>query len=106
MHQFTCAYCGREYIAKRSDSIYCSSGCRLKAHRYGTQGIIRTIDVRAIGLASETRMTEKQVITTFTRLKGVAATLDSAALTAPEQYRDVCRVVSDDINTSLKKVGL
>lgn len=105
MYVNNCAYCGNEYKAQRSTSIYCSARCRKAANR--AQCTVRSIDTTVRGnVTFSPRLTEKQVSATFVNLKGIAATLDAASMTAPERYRDVCRVVSVDIRNSLKKVGL
>lgn len=106
-HNFQCAYCGRDYKATRSDSRYCSDGCRKKAQR-ARQGIfpIRSISKGVVDLGTRRAISQKRVDMTFVNLRGSAAELDAAAMYGPVETRQACRVVCDDVRASLGKVGM
>lgn len=102
-----CGYCGRDYAAHRSDSMYCCDKCRNYANRYKKSGFpIRSKSSGVVDLGLPRAITQKRVDLAFTNLRGNAAELEAAAEYGPKETRDACRVVCNDVRASLKKVGM
>lgn len=107
MHMFKCAYCGQEYTATRSDSVYCSSRCRVCAHRNKQSTFpVHAVSKGITDLGTRRAISQKRVDMTFVNLRGNAAELDAAAMYGPVETRQACRVVCDDVRASLGKVGM
>lgn len=108
-----CAYCGGIFIAQTKRAKYCCERCRKYFHRYKKQGNAKAIHrakaqapVAINTITPRVIVTEFDVEATLAEAHTVAAKLDVYSQRAPEKYKDVCRVVGNDISQSLRRVGL
>lgn len=105
-----CDYCGREYAAKRSTSRFCSDHCRNYSRIYTVRREIPT--VRQNQNSAETaktgprKITRRQIADSVVAIRGGAQTLHAGADLAPEDLRDLCRVLSIRVLNALDEVGL
>lgn len=100
-----CAWCHRQFKATRSDAVYCSSTCR---HRHWRKASIRAwmLPPQSPYVPEGKPATEREVVGCFLGIRQQAAQLSAAALTGPEEYRPLCRRVSERILDALEVEGI
>ena len=101
----TCANCGREFTATRSDARFCSAVCRV--------GHWRNTSTRAYVLPPANPVvpegrpaTEREIVGCIQGIRQSAATLDAASLTGPPKYRAACGRISRGVLDVLEVEGL
>lgn len=106
-----CAYCGGEFVAKTKRAKYCCETCRKYNYKHKNRGATSVQPAISAARLKQIKtlrpiVTEFEVQSLFADLNRNVIKLDVCAKRAPEQYRDVCRVVGNDINQALRRVGL
>ena len=111
MHEKTCACCGRKYLAKTRRSKYCCDNCRSLGNYREKKGI-KTASIYMGGFddihipTMTERITKQSVVKAVVALKGDAAFFDAAAKRGPDEYRQMCGVVSRGVLDVLRGLGL
>lgn len=100
-----CAWCGKEFVATRSDALYCGPTCR-KRHERGAPShvFIEPVVVKYEYQGRPVR--ESEVLGAVVDLKRSVGTLSAAALTGPEDYRPLCGRLSHAFAAILDVEGI
>lgn len=101
-----CDQCGREYMARRKTSRFCSDKCRVNAARGKIPTDYQNADLPEITREGAKKITRRQIADSVVAIRGGAQTLNAGAEHAPEDLRELCRVLSVRVLNALDEVGL
>lgn len=100
-----CEWCGREFEPKETGrrARFCSSACRLRAHRDDAG----TIDLGELPVPPAPRtVTDREIAGAVVQARGAQATFDAGRKCGPRALRPLCDRLAEGIGEVLGREGL
>ena len=106
LHVKTCPVCKREFVASRSDAVYCSATCRQRRRRGTPPSAFLASNEGAPIPVTGRAPDEADVTDAVVMVKESVAILSAAAASGPDGYRPLCDRLSRAIGEVLEVEGL